>query len=39
MNGRPLQGSDKGPLVLLYPFAARNALPAMAQVSEIEVLE
>jgi len=39
MNGRPLQESDKGPLLLLYPFSARNAPPAMAQVSEIEVLE
>lgn len=39
MNGRPLQGSDKGPLVLLYPFSARNALSAVAQLSEIEVLE
>ncbi len=39
MDGRPLHGSDKGPLVMLYPFSARNAMPAVAQLSEIEVLE
>lgn len=39
MNGRPLLGSEKGPLVLLYPFAAQTAVPVVAQLSEIEVLE
>ncbi len=39
MNGASLQGGDKGPLVLLYPFAANSALPAVPQLHEIEVLE
>jgi hypothetical protein len=39
MDGRFLQGSDKGPLVLVYPLGAKNSVSAIAQLHEIEVLE